>query len=66
MLATLVIVRVVLPVFDEAVTEFPSQGSGVFGLGVPIYVERFDLGPQKMIRTACSEFGQGGASFEFT
>ena len=60
MFAALVVVGVVLAVLLQTVAKLLLQRSHIFGLGIPINVERLDLCAQKMIRTARSELGKTG------
>ena len=58
MFAALVIFGIVLPVLCQAIGNLLLESSDIFGLWIPIYIERLDLCAQKVIRTARAKLRQ--------
>ena len=57
-LAGIIISGVVLAVLLEGGGELGLQRGGVFGLGIPIHVERLDLRAEEMVRAGSAELGE--------
>jgi len=55
-LAAIVVSGVILAVFYQALGEFPFEAGDAFALRIPIDIQRFDLGAEKVIGAARAKF----------
>ena len=59
-LALLIIGRVIDAILGDAVSKFLFQRGDIFGLRIPVDVERFDFRAQEMVRAGSAQLGQAG------